>query len=741
MTYYDGPHDFDEEEVELSLNIARQIGLGIERKQAEARLRVRVTQQREVALLGEAALRRQDLQLLFGRATLGVADTLGVEYCKVLELLPGGRELLLRDGVGWREGLAGKATVSAGLESQAGYTLLSDEPVVVRDLRQEKRFSGPPLLLEHGVVSGMSCIIRGTGGKPWGVLGAHSRRPIGFTLDDVAFLQSVANLLGSAIQRRDAEEGLRNSEERFRSLVSIITDVPWGTDAQGGFVKPQLAWQAYTGQTWEEHRGFGWVHAIHPENRERVQQLWKEACANASLYQSEGRLWHAATKEWRYFVARAAPLRNADGSVREWVGTCTDVDDQKRSQERLETIVSERTVELQEANAALLRDMEERKKLQEQLLQAQKMETIGVLAGGIAHEFNNILNIVQAYTFILRGQAGENRQVGEGLGVIDKTVQRGSGLVQQLLTLARKSSADLESINVNHLVEGLIPLIRQTFPKTIEVSASLQTGLPPIIADRNQIEQALLNLCLNARDALPDGGEVSFETRCVPGSAVQHLGGLTAARYVCIAVRDNGTGIADAVRSRMFEPFVTTKESGQGAGLGLSVVYGIVKSHEGLIDVESAAGAGAVFRLYFPAEAADEAQRPQFAPNGKNAGGAITVLVVEDERIMLHVLETTLSQAGYNVLTAADGAAAVETYCRHKGEIALAVLDMGLPKVMGRDVLLRFKEENPALKVVVVSGYLEADVEMESRWDGLRFLHKPYMLDELVQTIQTLLAT
>src|SRR6185312_17443581 len=162
--------------------------------------------------------------------------------------------------------------------------------------------------------------------------------------------------------------GLHESEERFRTLVSVVTDVTWRTDPEGHFITPQAAWEAYTGQSWEQHRRLGWIDAFHPEDRERFKEIWNEACLRRALFQSDGRLWHASTQHWRYFMAKARPLLNADDSVREWVGTCIDCDDQKRAQERLEDTVGERTRDLQQANAALLRDMEERKKLHDQLL-------------------------------------------------------------------------------------------------------------------------------------------------------------------------------------------------------------------------------------------------------------------------------------------------------------------------------------------------------------------------------------
>jgi two-component system cell cycle sensor histidine kinase/response regulator CckA len=560
--------------------------------------------------------------------------------------------------------------------------------------------------------------------------------------------RAALNLMEDAVQSRQAIERLnaelRESEERFRSLVSVITDVPWTADPEGQFITPQAAWEAYTGQTWEQHRSFGWVNALHPEDRERVKEIWNDACVSRTLYQAEGRLWHAPTQWWRYFMAKATPLLNADRSVREWVGTCTDVDEQKRAHELLANTVAERTGDLQQANAALLRDIEERKKLEERLLQAQKMESIGVLAGGIAHDFNNILNIIQAYAFLLRADRAQDKQMEESVTVINETVQRGSALVQQLLTLARKSTTKVESVNVNGLVKGLIALMTQTFSKTIEFSSALEADLPPITADKNQIEQALLNLCVNARDAMSDRGRLSFKTQSIDGATLQGLGETLDGRYVCIEVSDTGIGMDESIRKRIFEPFFTTKDMGQGTGLGLSVVYGIVKNHNGFINVDSKPESGTSFRLYFPVATSEISPKE---PNAEvepettaTANDAATVFLVEDERSMLYVLEKVLLRHGYKVLKATDGEMAVEIYQCHKETIDIVLLDIGLPKMAGRDVLLKIKNENPEVKVVIASGYLEPELKSELEQAGVKyFLPKPYMPDEVVKTFQGLM--
>ncbi len=423
----------------------------------------------------------------------------------------------------------------------------------------------------------------------------------------------------------------------------------------------------------------------------------------------------------------------------------TDIlDELKRFNEELERRVAQRTEQLQQANAALVRDIEQRKALEKQLVQAQKMESLGTLAGGIAHDFNNLLNIIQGYAFILRGHCEQNEEMEESLVAINDTVQRGSALVHQLLTLGGRSrSIELKPVNINILVQRLIVLIRQTFPKTIELEPILETDIPPIAGDKNQIEQALLNLCVNARDAMANRGTLTFKTRSVSGATLQDLGENLEGQYVYIEVTDTGVGMDERVRTRIFEPFFTTKDKGQGTGLGLSVVYGIVKDHGGFIDVDSKPMAGTSFRLYFPAQSSDAALKEPIAKIAAQptmvSNSTATVLVVEDEERMLHALEKILAQQGYKVLKASDGEMALDTYERHNQAIDVVLLDMGLPKMSGRDVLLRMKNRNPDVKVVIASGHFEDEMNSDIDQAGVKYLlRKPYMPDEVIKILQSL---
>lgn len=561
--------------------------------------------------------------------------------------------------------------------------------------------------------------------------------------------RAALNVMEDAIQSRQAMERLnvelRESEQRFRQLANAMPHIVWTAQPDGHIDYYNERWYEFSGFARDQFGQSSWQPILHPDDVQRSIDTYFGCVRAGKPYQIEYRFKDRFRGDYRWFMGQALPIRNEQGEIVKWFGTYTDIDDHKRSEEKLETTVAERTEELRQANTALLRDMEERKKLEEQLLQAQKMESIGVLAGGVAHDFNNILNIIQGYVFLLREHGAQNKQMDEGLTVIHDVIQRGAALVQQLLTLARKSSTKLEMLDANVVVEKLIALISQTFPKTIELSSDLEQNLPPIVADKNQLGQALLNLSLNARDAVINGGRIIFKTQSIDGARLRGLGGPTDERYLCIEVTDTGRGMDASVRKRIFEPFFTTKDKAQGTGLGLSVVYGIVKSHNGLINVESEPECGTSFRLYFPVAPSLETTPMDCIPEAgsettQRSGGCGTILLVEDEKIMLDVLEKILLQQGYRVFTATDGETALDIYQRNKQTIDAVLLDIGLPKITGRDVLLKIRNENPEVKVVVASGYLEPELKSELDQAGVKyFLHKPYLPAQVVKTLERLI--
>jgi two-component system cell cycle sensor histidine kinase/response regulator CckA len=457
-----------------------------------------------------------------------------------------------------------------------------------------------------------------------------------------------------------------------------------------------------------------------------------------------------------------SPIKDSEGKIIGASKIARDITDRRRTEEQLRKArndlaraneelakrVTERTLDLSQAKAALLRDIEEQNRLQEQLRQAQKMESIGTLAGGIAHDFNNILNIIKGYVAALGENFPGDENVAASLKVIDDAIERGTATVRQLLTLARKTEANLVSTNANQIISELAKLLKHTFPKTINVALELDRRLPSMMADPSQISQVLLNLCVNARDAMPSGGNLTVRTTLVHRRTVaEHHAEAVAPWYVCIEVVDTGVGMDAGVRSRIFEPFFTTKETGQGTGLGLSIVYAIVKNHHALIDVESQPGRGTTFRLYLPIASVKEkssaepvpleapVQREEPAVKAGNDRG--TILLAEDEENMVQLLKRVLGQRGYQVLVAADGAVAIDLFSRHSHEIDVVLLDLGLPKIAGWDLIRRLKDKNPAVNVVVASGYIEPELKSKMFEAGVKaVVHKPYAVTTIIETLQ-----
>ena len=400
------------------------------------------------------------------------------------------------------------------------------------------------------------------------------------------------------------------------------------------------------------------------------------------------------------------------------------------------------------AYRGFLRDITERKKLEEQFRQAQKMEGIGTLAGGIAHDFNNILGIILGYTTLMQRNKAEPAKVKQGLETITVAVERGASLVRQLLTFARRSDPSFQSIDVNETVRELTKMLAQTFPKIITISTQLEDKVPPVVADASQLHQALLNLSVNARDAMLDESNgtrarvLTLRTSVCPGSVVAaRFSTASGGKYVCVSVADNGLGMDEATKNRIFEPFFTTKEVGKGTGLGLAVVYGVVDSHHGFIDVESRRGAGTTFSIFLPVQTGAEETAPaEGDTRSEPPGGHETILVVEDEVLLCDLLKGLFEQQGYRVLTAHDGKTAVEVYRNHKDEIALVLSDMGLPKLGGWEMFQAIKEINPHVKAVLASGYFEPRLKMDMVKAGAKdFIQKPYMSDAILQRVREII--
>ena len=322
---------------------------------------------------------------------------------------------------------------------------------------------------------------------------------------------------------------------------------------------------------------------------------------------------------------RASELAMANQRSQFQVCEAERTEDLQRLIEDLETRVTNRTAELITANKALSRARQETRMIEEQLRQAQKMESIGILAGGLAHDVNNLLNVIQGHACAIMTQPADPNTIIEDAQFIREAVNDVAALVQQLLTMARKSEVKFDLTDINALLRRLTKLLTGTFPERLVISLELDPGVPNVQVDPNQINQTLLNLCLNARDAMPHGGNLLLRTRSLSGAElVQRFHKAKSDRYVCISVSDTGLGMSEEIKSHVFEPFFTTKEPGKGTGLGLSVVYGIVSNQNGLIDVTSEPGRGSTFHIYLPVPKDQAALVGTTIPEEENVGEIVS---------------------------------------------------------------------------------------------------------------------
>jgi two-component system, cell cycle sensor histidine kinase and response regulator CckA len=383
----------------------------------------------------------------------------------------------------------------------------------------------------------------------------------------------------------------------------------------------------------------------------------------------------------------------------------------------------------------------ERKQLEEQLLQSQKLEAIGRLAGGVAHDFNNMLTAIGGYTSLALEYADGGTPLRADLEEIGKATDRAATLTRQLLAFSRKQVLKPELLNLNGIVLELESMLRPLIGEDVALTTRLEPALGPIQADPGQLHQVVMNLVVNARDAMPAGGSVTIQTANADVDG-DNDDSIEPGRYVTLTVRDTGEGIDERTLAQIFEPFFTTKESGKGTGLGLATVYGIVKQSGGYVAVESEVGIGSAFTIYL--RRADEARQPQLepplapAPPPAAATHQRTVLVVEDEDVVRGLVHQVLESGGYEVLVAADGAEALRL--AHRRNIDLLLTDMTMPGLGGEEVASRLRADLPRLKVIYMSGYADSGLLSAGALpDGAAFLEKPFTFAALTEAVGALL--
>jgi PAS domain S-box-containing protein len=508
-------------------------------------------------------------------------------------------------------------------------------------------------------------------------------------------------------ERRQAEQALKESEEKYRTLFEESKDCIFISTPAGEFLDINPAGVELYGYSLKEEilrLDIGRDLCVDPSQREEIKQI----------LESQG-----FVKDYELSYKRK------DGKHITVIETITAVRDGSGN------VVACRGIQ---------RDVTEQKKLQQQLLQAQKMESIGTLAGGIAHDFNNLLAGILGYASFMKSKMNQDDPFFAYADTIEKSSMRAAELTSQLLAFARGGKYDIKSINLNGVVEETLTILDRTLDKSVEIEVNLDSQLPTVEADSGQLQQVLMNLCVNASDAMPSGGRMVIETATeeISGERARMLIGLKKGKYVLLSVADTGFGMDEQTKKRIFEPFYTTKEEGRGTGLGLSMVYGVVKNHNGYIDVHSEPRQGSIFNIYLPISGKPELERlpEQEAPRG----GDETVLVVDDEESFRLFARDTLESNGYHVLLAIDGQKAIDIYNERNGIIDLVILDMVMPKMGGHETFQRIRADDPDVKVLLSTGYSQEGKAKEIIDSGIKgFIQKPYTMDALLSEVRRVL--
>ena len=597
-----------------------------------------------------------------------------------------------------------RATAIVPIGEQAGScgtAAFRRQVVIVKDIAKDRLWKDYRLLAKaHGLRACWSSPIFSRDGDILGTFALYRDQPGAPDSFERELVEAVTSLAGIAIERAQSEERLRLIESAFHHTHDAILIASAGGQPRTVYVNPAMA--AISGYSLEElYRrrpgllpGAGGMRPLAEalEQGESVEYSGQARRKDGSEYSAE---WSVS------------PLREPDGAISHWVWVG--------------------------------RDVSARHRLEEQLRQSQKMDAIGRLAGGVAHDFNNLLAVIGGYSDLLLEEAEPGSRQRSGLEEIRKAAERAASLTRQLLAFARRDVVAPRSLDLNAIVTEMESMLRRLIGEDIEMQAILDPILPPIRVDAGQIEQVIMNLAVNARDAMPQGGRLTWETLAVEmdeGAAAPL--GLRPATYVVLTASDTGIGIPDEVLPHIFEPFYTTKERGKGTGLGLATVYAIVTQNKGQIRVVSEPGCGARFEIYFPA---DKSRRPtDVGEPGKQAATPfenLTILLVEDEPQVRRLTAEVLRLQGHTVMEAERGDAALQFAAHFPGEIDLVLADVIMPGMNGREVAERLVRMRPETRVLYLSGYLDDSVlklGVETDPDG--FLQKPFTPEQLLNKIQ-----
>ena len=529
--------------------------------------------------------------------------------------------------------------------------------------------------------------------------------------------KGIRSVVVDITERKQVEEALRKSEEKYRDIFERAVEGIFQSTPGGTFLSVNPAFARILGYDTPADLMEGIVNIeeqMHADPRDRTS--FKNVMENSgpSVIDFEHELLRKdGTTVWVSTNARS--VRGPDGKILYYEGTSVDITERKHAEE-------------------------ERERLQSQLRQSQKMEAIGQLAGGIAHDFNNILTVLIGYGSLLRMKMDENDPLKLYVSQILSSSERAANLTQSLLAFSRKQRINPESHKINDILKSTGKLLQRLLTEDISLRMTLNKKDLQVMVDVTQMDQVLINLATNARDAMPNGGLLSIETReaALDSGFIKTHGFGKEGRYAVLSISDTGSGMDEATKDHIFEPFFTTKDVGKGTGLGLSIVYGIIKQHNGYITVYSEPGLGTTFRVYLPL--IEDETKTELAPLGDMVRGTETVFLAEDDPEVRHLTREVLERYGYKTVTATDGNDAVRTFMEHKGKIDLVILDVVMPGKNGKEVYEEISRADPGIKVIFSSGYTRDVVIDKGIYnESVEFISKPLSPDKLLAKVREVL--